>query len=99
MAFIDVYNASQNEDFQGRCLAAIWVTAQHVLAGTAGYNVSVQSKNFALKLLRRQATISPEQIAVQVLRNSVIAGNVSGSLDSDIDWQIKDIWADLMDIG
>lgn len=99
MALIDVYNASQNADFQGRCLAAAWTTAQHVLAGDSGYDTSTQSENFALKLLRKQATISAEQVAMQVLRNSTIAGNVSGSTDGDIDWQVKQIWSDLMDIG
>lgn len=99
MAFIDIYNAASDADFQGRCMAAAWQTAQHVIAEDSGYNVTLDSKNFALKLLRDQATITPRQVAMQVLRNATIAGNVSGSIDSDIDWQVKQIWTDLMEIG
>lgn len=99
MAFIDVYNAASNADFQGRCMAAAWQTAQHVIAEDAGYDTSLDSKNFALKLLRDQATITPRQVAMQVLRNSSIAADVVGSVDGDIDWQVKQVWTDLMEIG
>lgn len=99
MALIDVYTASQDADFQGRCLAAAWTTAQHVLAGDTGYNTSSQSENFSLKLLRKQATISAEQVAMQVLRNATIASNIDQSTDNDILFQVNLIWVDLMDIG
>ena len=99
MAFLDVFNAASNADFQGRCLAAAWQTAQHVIAEDEGYNASLDSKNFALKLLRDQATITPRQVAMQVLRNATIAGTVATSTDSDIDWHVKQIWPDLMEIG
>lgn len=99
MALIDVHNAASDSTFQGRCMAAAWQTAQHVVAEDAGYDTSLDSKNFALKLLRDQATITPRQVAMQVLRNSTIAANVAGSIDGDIDWQVKQIWTDLMEIG
>lgn len=99
MALIDVYNASQNATFQGRCLASAWATAQHVLAEDAGYDDSAQSKNFSLKLLRKQTTVSAEQIAMQVLRNATIAADISGSTDNDINYQVNQIWSDLIDIG
>lgn len=99
MAFIDVYNAASNADFQGRCLAAAWQTAQHVIAGDNGYDASAPSKDFAYSLLRDQARITPRQVAMQVLRNTTIAGNVADSTDSDIDWQVKQVWLDLVSIG
>lgn len=99
MAFIDIYTAAQDETFQGRCMAAAWQAAQHVIAGDVGYDASLDSKNFALKLLRDQSTITPRQVSMQVLRNGTISANVSGSTDSDIDWQTKQIWSDLMEIG
>jgi len=34
-----------------------------------------------------------------VLRNATIAANVSTSTDSDIDWQVKQTWLDLVSIG
>lgn len=99
MAFIDVYNAAENADFQGRCMAAAWQTAQHVIAGDGGYDASTPSKDFAYSLLRDQSRITPRQVAMQVLRNATISGNVAASTDSDIDWQVKQVWSDLVSIG
>ena len=99
MAFADIYTAANDTTFQGRCMAAAWQTAQHVIAGDEGYDASAPSKDFAYSLLRDQARISAKQVAMQVLRNVTIAGNVAGSTDSDIDWQVKQVWADLVSIG
>jgi hypothetical protein len=99
MAFIDVFNAANDATFQGRCMAAAWQTAQHVVAGDEGYNVTPQSRDFAYELLRDKARITPRQVAMQVLRNLTIAGNVAASTDSDIDWQVKQVWTDLAGIG
>ncbi len=99
MALADVYTAANNETFQGRCMAAAWQTAQHVIAGDEGYNATIPSKDFAYSLLRDQARISAKQVAMQVLRNLTIAGNVETSTDSDIDWQVKQVWLDLVSIG
>ena len=99
MALIDIFTAANDETFQGRCMAASWQTAQHVIAGDNGYDASAPSKDFAYSLLRDQTRITAKQIAMQVLRNATIAGNVAGSTDSDIDWQVKQIWSDLVSIG
>lgn len=99
MAFTDIYTAANDEVFQGRCLAAAWQTAQHVIAGDEGYDVSAHSKDFAYSLLRDQTRITAKQVAMQVLRNVTIAANVATSTDSDIDWQVKQVWLDLVSIG
>lgn len=98
MALLDIFTAANNADFQGRCMAAAWQTAQHVIAGDEGYNVTQPSKDFAYSLLRDSAQITPRQVAMQVLRNATIAGNVAASTDNDIDWQVKTAWADLMSV-
>lgn len=107
--FTDVYTAANNETFQGRCLAAAWQTAQHVVAGDEGYDVSAPSRDFAYSLLRDQTRITAKQVAMQVLRNATIASNIAVVLtnnpanasgeDSDIDWQVKTVWSDLVSIG
>jgi hypothetical protein len=99
MALADVFTAANDATFQGRCLAAAWMTAQHVLVGTEGYDLSAPSKDFAHSLLRDQSRISAKQVAMQVLRNVTIAGNIAASTDGDIDWQVKAVWADLVRIG
>jgi len=99
MAYSDIYTAANDATFQGRCLAAAWQTAQHVVAGDEGYDASAPSKDFAYSLLRDQTRITAKQVAMQVLRNATIAANVSTSTDSDIDWQVKQTWLDLVSIG
>ena len=99
MAFTDIFNAANDETFQGRCMAAAWQTAQHVIASDEGYDVSAPSKDFAYSLLRDQTRITAKQVAMQVLRNVTIASNVAVSTDSDLEWQIKSVWADLVSIG
>jgi len=99
MSFSDIYTAANDATFQGRCLAAAWQTAQHVIAGDEGYDVTAPSKDFAYSLLRDQTRITAKQVAMQVLRNATIASNVATSTDSDIDWQVKQVWADLVSIG
>ncbi len=98
MALLDIYTAANNADFQGRCMAAAWQTAQHVIAGDEGYNVTQPSKDFAYSLLRDSNQITPRQVAMQVLRNPTIAGNVAASTDNDIAYQINQAWADLMSV-
>jgi hypothetical protein len=99
MAFSEIYLAANDAVFQGRCMAAAWQTAQHVIAGDNGYDVSAPSKDFAYSLLRDQTRITPKQVAMQVLRNATIAANIAGSTDSDIDWQTNQVWLDLVSIG
>jgi len=99
MAFSDIYTAANDETFHGRCLAAAWQTAQHVIAGDDGYDVSAPSRDFAYSLLRDQTRITAKQVAMQVLRNATIAANVVASTDNDIDWQVKQTWLDLVSIG
>ena len=107
MAAIDVYNASNNDSFQGICLSLALTTAQHVIANDEGYDQSAPSREFSINLWRGDAKITQKQIALQVLRNATIAGAVGAflvsgdltTLDSDIDWQIKQVWPDLIAIG
>jgi len=99
MSFSDIYTAANDATFQGRCLAAAWQTAQHVIAGDEGYDVTAPSKDFAYSLLRDQTRITAKQVAMQVLRNATVASNVVTSTDSDIDWQVKQVWSDFMSIG
>lgn len=106
MAYIDVYNASVDADFQGKCLVAAREIARAIVAGeTITNNAAVDlvaaegSLNFAKRLLRLHNTISKEQIATLVLTNATIAANVSGATDSDILWQTKENWLIYVEIG
>ena len=105
MAYVDVYNASIDETFQGRCLVAAREIARAIVAGESVSSSSVNlvtlagSENFAKRILRNMATISKEQIAILILANTTIAANVASSLDSDILWQTKEVWPVYVEIG
>lgn len=106
MSYAAVYAASIDETFQGRCLVAVREIARAITAGESvsnsvptDLNVLAGSENFAKRVLRNMQTVSKEQIAILILSNTTIAGNVAGSLDSDILWQTKEIWPTLVEIG
>ena len=106
MAFLDIYNASVNADFQARCLIAAREIARAIVAGetitnNAGTNLNnaAGSENFARRLLRLHHTIKTEQIAVLVLTNTTIAADPESSTDSDILWQTKENWLTYVEIG
>jgi hypothetical protein len=106
MAYSDVYAASIDETFQGRCLVAVREIARAITSGESVSNsvptdlVALSgSENFAKTILRNRQTVSKEQIAILILSNTTIAANVAGSLDSDILWQTKEIWPVLVEIG
>jgi len=105
MAYVDVYNASIDEAFQGRCLVAAREIARAIVSGESVSSSTVNlvtlsgSENFAKRVLRNMATISKEQIAILILANTTIAANVASSLDSDILWQTKEVWPIYVEIG
>lgn len=105
MAYVDVYNASIDETFQGRCLVAAREIARAIVSGEAVSSSTVNlltlsgSENFAKRVLRNMATISKEQIAILILANTTIAANVAISTDSDILWQTKEVWPVYVEIG
>lgn len=105
MAYVDVYNASIDETFQGRCLVAAREIARAIVSGEEVSSSTVNlltlsgSENFAKRVLRNMETISKEQIAILILANTTIAANVASSTDSDILWQTKEVWPVYVEIG
>lgn len=105
MAYVDVYNASIDETFQGRCLVAAREIARAIVSGEEVSSSTVNlltlsgSENFAKRVLRNMATISKEQIAILILANTTIAADVASSTDSDILWQTKEVWPVYVEIG
>lgn len=105
MAYVDVYNASIDETFQGRCLVAAREIARAIVSGEEVSSSTVNllmlsgSENFAKRVLRNMETISKEQIAILILANTTIAANVASSTDSDILWQTKEVWPIYVEIG
>lgn len=99
MAYADIYNAATDANWQGRCQVAMWKAAHDILAEDPGTPDHERRHDWAVSALRDQLTITPKQIAMQVLRNATIAANPGAATDSDIQFQVNSILGDLLTIG
>jgi len=99
MAYADIYNAATDPNWQGRCLVAVWKAAQDILSEDPGTQDHQRRKAWAVNVLRDGAAITPKQLAMQVLRNETIAANPGAASDSDLQFQVNSIVADLLTIG
>lgn len=99
MAYADIYNAATDANWQGRCQVAMWKAAHDILAEDPGTPDHERRHDWAVSALRDQLTITPKQIAMQVLRNATIAANPGAATDSDIQFQVNSVLGDLLTIG
>lgn len=99
MALIDIFNAATDETFQSRCLAATWKAAQDIMAEAAN-TVNHQARiDWASRMLKDEANITPRQLAMQVLRNATIAANPAGASDGDLQFQVNSVIDSLIQVG
>lgn len=99
MSYLDTFNASKDSAFQGRCLVACWSVAQDILSENPATPNHAARKAWAINMLRNQQTISNELLAVQVLRNSVIAAAPALAADADLKFAVTTFLNDLIEIG
>lgn len=99
MAYADIYNAANDQMFQGRCLVAMWRAAQDIAAESPSTQNHQQRLDWATRALQDHAIITPRQLAMQVLRNGTIAANPGASSDDDIQFQVNSILPSLISIG
>lgn len=99
MAYADIYNAATDAAWQGRRQVAVWKAAHDILSEDPQTQDHQRRKAWAVNVLRDQVAITPKQLAMQVLRNATIADNPGAASDSDIQFQVNSILADLLTIG
>ena len=99
MSYSDIYAAANDATFQGRCSVAAWNAAQAIVSESPDTANHQSRKDWATRVLQDRANITPLQLAMQVLRNSVIAGAPSTASDNDIQFQVDSVLADLITIG
>lgn len=99
MAYADIYNAATDSLFQGRCMVAAWKAAQDILSEDPQTPDHGRRVSWAINMLRDRSTITPKQLAMQVLRNTTIASNPGAAADNDIQFQVNSILSDLLQIG
>jgi hypothetical protein len=99
MSLIDIYNAANEPTFQGRCRVATWAAAQDI-SNEGPETVEHQKRmDWATRVQTDRTNITDRQLAMQVLRNSVIASDPAGASDGDIQYQVATVLADLIRIG
>lgn len=99
MAYADIFNAANDALFQGRCQVAMWKAAQDIMAEATNMPEHTQRADWANRVLQDRATITPRQLAMQVLRNLTIAANPGASTDGDIQFQVNSIISALIAIA
>lgn len=99
MAYADIYNAANDEMFQGRCQVAMWKAAQDILSEDPQSDNHSQRFDWATAVLRNTARISKIQLAMQILKNSTIASSPGSASDGDIQFQANSVIDDLISIG
>ena len=95
MAFIDNWNNASDATFQGRCMGGLWQVCITKKAGTP----TAEETNYIQKVLQDLQKITPRVLAMQVLRNATIAADPVNSSDGDLEYQLNQVWDDLLEIG
>lgn len=99
MSYAAIYNAANDPDFQGRCQVALWRAAQDISSESPEVENRQARLDWATRVLRDGANITPRQLAMQVLRNPVIAADPIAADDGAIQYQVNVVVLDLMAIG
>ena len=99
MSYADIFSAANDTDFQGRCQVAMWKAAQDIAAEASSTADHAARLDWASRVLQDRANITPRQLAMQVLRNPVIAATPAAAPDGDLQYQVNVLINDLIAIG
>jgi len=112
MSYQVVGEKGKNPDFQNRCWGAVMAMARDIIASVQDsrsieddvlpiHNDLTQesSKNQALKFAKLIHLSTDRTIANLVLLNPTIATDPDAATDSDLQYQVKQIWMTLVEIG
>lgn len=91
-----IYIAANDAAFQGRCMVAMWHAANDIVNDTGKLK---GHGDWANRVLQDKATVTPRQLAMQVLRNASIAANPVVASDDDIQFQVNSILPSLIALG
>ena len=96
MAFADIHNLAINAGFQGQCYVAAWMVANDILADS---NAAPARKDWARRAIADKLSITPKQLAFQVLRNAVVQTAGVNSTDAQFTTAVQAQIATLVAIG
>lgn len=99
MSYTTIYNAAINPEFAAKCRVATWKAAQDIAAEDANTPNHAVRADWAQRVLTDKSAITDRQLAMQVLRNSVIAGDPDNAPDGDIQYQVNQVLDSIIAIG
>src|SRR5688500_11949898 len=109
MTYRQVGEAGKLEDFQNRCWGAVMAMSRDIIGAVqdsgsitddlANDLTTESCKNQAKKFSKLLHLSDDRTIANLVLLNSVIAGDYINADDSAMQYQVKQIWMTLVEIG
>lgn len=109
MTYQAVGEAGKDATFQNRCWGAVMAMSRDIIGATQDSGsiqddlsndlTTLSCKNQAKKFTKLLHLSTDRTIANLVLLNSVIAGNPAASADNDLQYQVKQIWMTLVEIG
>jgi hypothetical protein len=99
MNLLDIYTAAHNTQFQNRCRVAAWIAAQDIASEDVSTPNHETRMDWSKRALQDNITIKPHQLAMQVLRNPVIAADPAGAADGDIQFQVNSVIDAIIAIG
>lgn len=99
MSYLTIHSAANDADFQARCRVATWKAAQDI-AGEDPATPNHQMRiDWSTRILQGRANISGLQLAMQVLRNSVVAADPAVAADDAIQFQVNSVLGAIIAIG
>ena len=99
MTYLEIFGAANDSDFQNRCKVAMWRAAQDICSEPEETEGHAMRKSWADRVLQDVVTIRPHVLAMQVLRNSVIATDPAGAADDAIQYQVNSVLNSIIAIG
>lgn len=99
MDYLSIHGTAHDVAFQSRCKVAMWRAAQDICSEPEETEGHQARKEWAKRVLQDVVTIKPHVLAMQVLRNPVIAEDPANAADDAIQFQVNSVLDHIIAIG
>lgn len=99
MSYLSIFSAANDPTFQSRCRVATWMAAQDIAAEDPATQSHESRMDWSSRVLADKTNITDRQLAMQVLRNPVIAADTANVDDAAIQFQVNTALAAIIAIG
>jgi hypothetical protein len=99
MNYLGIYSTACDKDFQNRCRVAMWRAAQEITGQDPTLEGHAMRIDWAERVLREEVKITDRQLALQVLRNTGIAQDPTGTPDQEVQAQVDAVINSIIAIG